>query len=35
MGGSRKLHNQELHNLYHSPFIVRVIKSMRTIWPCM
>jgi hypothetical protein len=28
----RKLHNDELHNLYSSPNIVRVIKSKRMIW---
>jgi hypothetical protein len=25
-GGWRKLHNEELHNLYSSPNIIRVIK---------
>jgi hypothetical protein len=29
MGGWRKLHSDELHNLYSSPDIVRVIKSRR------
>jgi hypothetical protein len=28
-GGYRKLHNEELHNLYSSPSIIRVIKSRR------
>jgi hypothetical protein len=28
----RKLHNDELHSLYSSPNIVRVIKSMRMRW---
>jgi hypothetical protein len=28
----RKLHNDELHNLYYSPNIVRVIKSRRMRW---
>jgi hypothetical protein len=28
----RKLHNEELHNLYCSPNIVRVIKSKRMRW---
>jgi hypothetical protein len=28
-GGSRKLHNEELHNLYSSPSIIRIIKSRR------
>jgi hypothetical protein len=27
MGGWRKLHNEELHNLYSLPSIIRVIKS--------
>jgi hypothetical protein len=27
-GGWRKLHNEELHNLYSSPSIIRMIKSM-------
>jgi hypothetical protein len=29
MGGWRKLHNEELHNLYSSPTIIRMIKSRR------
>jgi hypothetical protein len=28
-GGRRKLHNEELHNLYSSPSIIRIIKSRR------
>jgi hypothetical protein len=28
-GGWRRVHNEELHNLYTSPNIVRVIKSHR------
>jgi hypothetical protein len=28
-GGRRKLHNEELHNLYSSPDIIRMIKSRR------
>jgi hypothetical protein len=28
-GGWRKLHNEELHNLYSSPSIIKVIKSRR------
>jgi hypothetical protein len=28
----RKLHNEELHDLYSSPTIVRVIKSRRMSW---
>jgi hypothetical protein len=27
-GAWRKLHNEELHNLYSSPSIIRVIKSV-------
>jgi hypothetical protein len=27
VGGWRKLHNEELHNLYMSPNIIRVMKS--------
>jgi hypothetical protein len=32
-GGWRKLHNEELHNLYSSPSIIRMIKSRRMRWP--
>jgi hypothetical protein len=32
MGGWRKLHNEELHNLYSSPSIIRMIKWKRMIW---
>jgi hypothetical protein len=28
-GGWRKLHNEELHNLYYSQSIIRVIKSSK------
>jgi hypothetical protein len=28
-GGWRKLHNEELHNLYSSPSIIIIIKSRR------
>jgi hypothetical protein len=28
----RRLHNEELHNLYASPDIIKVIKSRRTRW---
>jgi hypothetical protein len=28
----RKLHNDELHNLYSSPSIIRIIKSRRMRW---
>jgi hypothetical protein len=31
-GGWRKLHNEELHGLYSSPGIVRVIKARRMRW---
>jgi hypothetical protein len=30
--GWRKLHNEELHNLCSSPFIIRMIKSRRMRW---
>jgi hypothetical protein len=32
IGGWRKLHNEELHNLYPSPNIIRMIKSRRVRW---
>jgi hypothetical protein len=31
-GGWRKLHNEELHNLYSSPSIIRMTKSIRMKW---
>jgi hypothetical protein len=31
-GGWRKLRNEELHNLYSSPSIIRVVKSRRIRW---
>jgi hypothetical protein len=31
-GGWTKLHNEELHNLYSSPSIIRIIKSRRMRW---
>jgi hypothetical protein len=30
--GWRKLHNEELHNLYSSSSIIRIIKSRRMRW---
>jgi hypothetical protein len=30
--GWRKLHNEELHNLYSSPSIIGIIKSRRMRW---
>jgi hypothetical protein len=32
IGGWGKLHNEELHNLYCSPSIIRMIKSRRMRW---
>jgi hypothetical protein len=32
MGEWRKLHNKELHDLYSSPNIIRIIKSRRMRW---
>jgi hypothetical protein len=31
-GGLRKLHNEELHNLYSSPSTIRMIKSRTMRW---
>jgi hypothetical protein len=31
-GGWRKLHNEELHNLFSSPNIIRMAKSRRMKW---
>jgi hypothetical protein len=31
-GGWRKLHNEELHSVYSSPSIIRMIKSRRMRW---
>jgi hypothetical protein len=31
-GGWRKLHNEELHNSYSSPSIIKIIKSRRMRW---
>jgi hypothetical protein len=32
MGGWRRLHNEELHNLYTSPNVIRVIKLRIMRW---
>jgi hypothetical protein len=32
IGGWRKLHNEELHSLYSSPSIIRMIKSRGMRW---
>jgi hypothetical protein len=32
MGGWRKLHNEELHNLYSFPSIITMLKSRRMRW---
>jgi hypothetical protein len=32
MGEWRKLHNKELHDLYSSPSIIRIIKSRKMRW---
>jgi hypothetical protein len=32
IGGWRKLHNEELHNLYSLPSVIRMIKSRRMRW---
>jgi hypothetical protein len=32
IGDRRKLHNEELHNLYCSPIIIKIIKSRRMRW---
>jgi hypothetical protein len=31
-GGWRKMHNEELHNMYSSPSIIRMMKSRRMRW---
>jgi hypothetical protein len=31
-GGWRKLHNEELNNLYSSAYIIRQVKSRRMMW---
>jgi hypothetical protein len=32
IGGWRRLHNEELHNLYSSPSIIGMMKSRRMRW---
>jgi hypothetical protein len=32
LGNCRKLHNEELYNLYSPPSIIRMIKSLRMRW---
>jgi hypothetical protein len=32
MGDWKKLHNEELHNLFSLPRIIRMIKSIRMTW---
>jgi hypothetical protein len=32
MRGLRKLHNEELYNLYSVPYIIRLIESKRVKW---
>jgi hypothetical protein len=32
IGGWRKLHNEELHNLYFSSYIIRLIESREMRW---
>jgi hypothetical protein len=32
MGDCRKLHNEEFHDLYSSPDVIRMIKSRRRRW---
>jgi hypothetical protein len=34
-GEWRKLHNEELHDLYSSPSIIRIIKARRMSWAGM
>jgi hypothetical protein len=35
IGGWKELHNEELHNLYCSPSIIRIIESRRMRWASM
>jgi hypothetical protein len=32
VAGWKRLHSEKLHNLYASPYIIRVIKSRRMRW---
>jgi hypothetical protein len=32
VGGWRRMHNEDLHNLYSSPNIITVIKTRRMRW---
>jgi hypothetical protein len=32
VGNCRRLHNEELHNLYTSPNVIRVVKPRRMRW---
>jgi hypothetical protein len=32
IGGLRKLHNEELHDVYSTPHIIRMIKSRKVRW---
>jgi hypothetical protein len=34
-GDLRKLHNEELQNVFSSPSIIRMMKSRRTRWAAM
>jgi hypothetical protein len=34
-GGWRELHNEELHNLYSSSDVIRIMKSRRMRWAYM